>query len=92
MDPVLLNAMRCSISKQEYHKLHEYLLKRSPGALQKRAPAPAAYEAALKSKDDYNVAAVRATLRLFIASQTGLKAWDMIKAAVVRLRKNSSQR
>lgn len=89
MDPVLLNAMRYSINEKEYHMLHQYLLNRSPRSLQKRAPQPAIYEASFKSRDDYNAAAVRASLRLFVASQAGLKLWDGIKLAIARLRKTA---
>jgi len=80
IDPVLRNAIRYTISAKEYQTLHEYLLKKSPKIVRNRAPQPSRYDAAIKHKDDYNAAAVRASLRVFLAAQTGLKLWDIITA------------
>jgi len=84
VDPVLRNAIRYTISAKEYKTLHEYLLKNSPKVVRNRAPQPSKYDAAIKNKDDYNAAAVRASLRVFIAAQTGLKLWDIITAQIAR--------
>lgn len=84
VDPVLRNAIRYTISAKEYKTLHEYLLKNSPKVVRNRAPQPSKYDAAIKNKDDYNAAAVRASLRVFIAAQTGLKLWDIIMAQIAR--------
>lgn len=78
VDPVLRNALRYTISAKEYETLHQYLITRSPPAVRKRVPQPRRYEALVKSDNDYNAAAVRASLRLFVATQTGLKIWDLI--------------
>jgi hypothetical protein len=79
IDPVLRNALRYTISAKEYELLHQYLLSRAP-ALKKRAPNPKRFDAIAKGTDadDYNVAAVRASLRLGIATFTGLKIWELI--------------
>jgi hypothetical protein len=77
VDPVLRNALRYSISAKEYELLHQYLLSRAP-AVKKRTPTPRRYDAITKGPDDYNVAAVRAALRLGIATFSGLKAWDLV--------------
>ena len=82
VDPVLRNAIRYTISAKEYRTLHEYLLKNSPKVLRNRAPQPSKYDAAIKHKDDYNAAAVRASLRVFLAAQTGLKLWDIITTQI----------
>jgi hypothetical protein len=84
VDPVLRNAIRYTVSATEYKALHEYLIKRAPTAVRSRVPQPSKYDAALKSKDDYNAAAVRASLRMFLAAQTGLKLWDIIISQVLR--------
>lgn len=78
VDPILRNAIRYTISAKEYQTLHEYLITRSPSALRKRAPPPARVNAISQASDDHNAAAIRASLRVFIASQTGLQAWDFI--------------
>lgn len=78
IDPVLRNALRYTISAKEYKTLHEYLITRAPPAVRKRAPAPPKYSSIVQSKDDFNIAAVRTSLRVFVATQTGLKLWDLI--------------
>ncbi len=77
-DPVLRNALRYTISPKEYETLHQYLIKRSPPSVRKRVPQPRRYNAIVKSKNDYNAAAVRASLRVFVGTATGLKVWDLI--------------
>ncbi|KAL8925419.1 MAG: hypothetical protein Q9208_003511 [Pyrenodesmia sp. 3 TL-2023] len=78
VDPVLRNALRYTISAKEYKTLHEYLVTRSPTGLRKRAPPPAKVDALSRASDDRNAAAIRASLRVFIASQIGLQIWDLI--------------
>ncbi|MCJ1477179.1 hypothetical protein MMC13_005850 [Lambiella insularis] len=84
IDPVLQNAIRYTISAKEYRTLHQYLLKQSPSALGNRAPQPSKYDAAISHKDDYNAAAIRASLRVFLAAQTGLSLWDIITVQIFR--------
>ncbi|KAI9820213.1 MAG: hypothetical protein M1827_005835 [Pycnora praestabilis] len=82
MDPIMRNALRYTVSAKEYKLLHQYLISRSPPAILRRAPQPPRYEAIVKSKDDYNAAAVRASLRVFLATQTGLKLWELVLTKV----------
>ncbi|KAL8740816.1 MAG: hypothetical protein Q9190_006517 [Brigantiaea leucoxantha] len=77
-DPILRNALRYTISEKEYKALHEYLISRAPPALRKRAIPPSRVTSFVKANDEFNAAAVRASLRVFIASQTGLKIWALI--------------
>ncbi|KAI9715158.1 MAG: hypothetical protein M1812_006137 [Candelaria pacifica] len=83
VDPILRNALRFTVSAKEYKLLHQYLINRSPPAVQKRAPQPRRYESIVHSKNDYNAAAVRASLRVFLATQTGLKLWDVISTKLL---------
>ena len=89
IDPVLRNTLRYTISAKEYQTLHRYLITRSPPAVRKRAPPPAKYKASLQSKDDFNAAALRASLRVFVAAQTGLTLWDVITLKILRRGKPS---
>jgi hypothetical protein len=81
MDPVLRNAMRYSLSPREYQLLHKYLIARAP-VVRKKAPQPARYERATKETDDYNAAAVRASLRVFASAYAGLKLWEIVSARI----------
>lgn len=77
VDPVLRNALRYTVSARDYQHLHQYLISRS-STLRKRAPTVARFESIVRSEHDFNPAAVRASLRVFLASQAGLKLWDLI--------------
>jgi len=78
IDPIARTALRYSLSAREYKLLHKYLITRSKSA-RKRAPEPKRYERAVTGPDDYNAAAIRASLRIFLASFIGLKAWDLFR-------------
>ena len=84
LDPVLQNTLRYTISAKEYQTLHEYLINRSPRAIRRRAPQPSNYAAFFKGKDEYNAATVRASLRIFLATQAGLKIWDLVNTHILR--------
>lgn len=77
IDPVLRNALRYTISAKEYELLHQYLLSRTP-VVKKCTLHPKRFDAISKGPDDYNVAAIRASLRLGVATFSGLKAWELI--------------
>lgn len=62
--------------------LHQYLLSRSP-AVRKRTPAPPKYAASIKAKDDYNAAAIRASVRVFVSTYGALKLWDLVKTKLI---------
>ncbi|KAF2262615.1 hypothetical protein CC78DRAFT_519822 [Lojkania enalia] len=89
IDPILRNALRYTLSPKEYQLLHQYLLSRAP-AVRKRTLPPRQYDAIAKGSDDYNAAAVRASLRLAFVTFSGLKAWELIATKV--LARGSSKR
>lgn len=78
LDPVVRNALRYTLSAREYKLLHQYLISRAPPAARQRAPPPRRYEAIVKATDDYNAAAVRASLRLGLSSYAALKLWEIV--------------
>jgi hypothetical protein len=79
-DPILRNALRYTISAKEYETLHKYIISRSK-VLKRNAPSPAKVEKLVErpGRDDYNAAAVRDSLRVFLATAAGLKAWAVIR-------------
>lgn len=83
-DPVLRNALRYTISAKEYETLHKYLLSRSK-LLKRNSPTVSQVGKLVErpGRDDFNAAAIRASLRIFLASAAGLKAWDLIKARLL---------
>jgi hypothetical protein len=83
IDPVLRNALRYTISAREYELLHQYLLSRAP-AVRKRTPHPNKFDAISQGPDDYSVAAIRASLRLAVATLSGLKAWELVNTKLLR--------
>lgn len=78
-DPILRNALRYTISAKEYETLHKYIISRSK-VLKRNAPTVAKVEKLVErpGRDDYNAAAVRDSLRVFMATSAGLKAWAVI--------------
>ncbi|KAF2147718.1 hypothetical protein K461DRAFT_248599 [Myriangium duriaei CBS 260.36] len=91
LDPVFRNALRYTVSAKEYEVLHKYLVSRAPAQVQKRAPRPKKYEAMINndsSGSEYNIASVRAALRVFVAVYAGFKGWEAISQ---RLLKRSQQ-
>ncbi|KAF2097293.1 hypothetical protein NA57DRAFT_66901 [Rhizodiscina lignyota] len=82
VDPVVRTALRYTLSEREYRLLHQYLLSRAP-AVRRRTPAPPKYAAIVKSKDDYNAAAIRASFRVFASTYAALKLWDTIKTKIL---------
>ncbi|RDW66411.1 hypothetical protein BP6252_10046 [Coleophoma cylindrospora] len=79
-DPVILrNTLRYTISAKEYQTLHKYIISRSR-VLRRNAPTVPQVEklVARPGGEDYNAAAVRASLRLFFASSAALKAYTVI--------------
>src|SRR5271167_636106 len=80
-DPVLRNALRYTISAKEYQTLHKYIISRSK-VLRRNSPTVSQVERLVErpGRDDHNAAAVRASLRVFLATGAGLKAWSIISA------------
>ncbi|OJD33113.1 uncharacterized protein BKCO1_3300039 [Diplodia corticola] len=87
LDPVMRNALRYTLSAREYKLLHQYLISRAPPAARQRAPPPRRYDAIVKATDDYNAAAVRASLRLALSSLAALKLWDLVSARLLSARR-----
>jgi hypothetical protein len=81
---VLRNALRYTISAKEYETLHKYIISRSK-VLKRNAPTVARVEKLVErpGRDDYNAAAVRASLRVFMATAAGLKVWGLIKGRIL---------
>lgn len=77
-DPILRNALRYTISAKEYETLHKYIISRSK-VLKRNAPTVTKIEKLVErpGRDDYNAAAVRGSLRLFLATNVGLKIWSL---------------
>jgi hypothetical protein len=78
-DPILRNALRYTISAKEYETLHKYIISRSK-VLKRNAPTVARVEKLVErpGRDDYNAAAVRASLRVFVATGAALKLWRLV--------------
>ena len=77
-DPILRNALYYTITKEEYKTLTEYLQTRAPQAIQTKTVSLQACDSLLPEGGDYNAAAVRASLRVFLFSNIGLNTWDFI--------------
>ena len=82
-DPILRNALRYTISAKEYETLHKYIISRSK-ILKRNVPSVARVEKLVErpGRDDYNAAAVRASLRVFFATAAGLKAWNVVSERI----------
>ena len=78
VDPIIRNALRYTISEDEYNALRHYLRTKAPKPIQKRAKPLQSYSAVVQRGDDFTAATIRAFLRVFIISQAGLKLWDLI--------------
>ena len=64
------NAIQYALSAREYELLHDFLVKRTPKAIQKRAPS-----VPKPSTDhDYNPAAFRSALRVFLVTSSDRKS------------------
>ncbi|KAE8148025.1 hypothetical protein BDV25DRAFT_159081 [Aspergillus avenaceus] len=87
--PVVRSALRISLSAKEYKILHDYAIQRTPATVQSKLPSPSRYEAIIRSNDRYSEAAIRASLRVFLASGALLKFIDW---ATTRLRGDMSEK
>jgi hypothetical protein len=77
VNAVIRNVLRVSLSAKEYKALHEHVIKRS-SSIQKHAPSPSQYETIVHSTNKYNVAALRASLRVFLATSGGLSLAELV--------------
>ncbi|KAL8824811.1 MAG: hypothetical protein Q9191_004808, partial [Dirinaria sp. TL-2023a] len=80
---ILRNTLRYTLSAKEYKNLHEYLVTRSPKIIQRKALPPQRYSTIVQTDGDFNAAAVRASLRVFVSLQTGLNLWDMVNEYIL---------
>lgn len=78
VNPLLRHTLRFCLSSKEYKFLHDQAVKRAPAAVQEKAPSPTRFEAIVRSKNRYNEAAVRASLRVFVGSGALLKLVDVV--------------
>ncbi|TKA50729.1 hypothetical protein B0A55_12745 [Friedmanniomyces simplex] len=89
IDPISRTALRYALSPREYELLHQYLISRAPQRVQKRTLDPKRYEKITKSKTesgDYNVAAMRDALRVFVAAFVGLKGFEVVTSKLASRR------
>ena len=80
---ILRNTLRYTLSANEYKTFHDYLITCSPKMVRRKVIPPQRYSSIVQTEGDSNAAAVRASLRLFIASSTGLKLWDTVNEYVL---------
>ncbi len=93
VDPILRNALRYTISAKEYDTLHRYLISSSssssssfPRVIRQYVPPPRKFRSIVHHDDDGGgggdsrggVDAVRASLRVFIATYVGLRVWERV--------------
>ncbi|SMY21391.1 unnamed protein product [Zymoseptoria tritici ST99CH_1A5] len=89
IDPITRTALRYTISPREYELLHAYLISRAPAKVQKKTPSPPRYEKITASSSeggDYNTAAVRAALRVFVGLYSVLKGIEVVTGAIAKRR------
>ncbi|OJD16083.1 hypothetical protein AJ78_03716 [Emergomyces pasteurianus Ep9510] len=77
--PFIRNALRISLSASEYKLLHEKLIKRLPPAIESHILEPIAFRELVKSQNKYNEAAIRASLRVLLATTAGMKLFAYIQ-------------
>ena len=82
VDPLTRTALRYTLNEREYRLLHRYLLSRAP-AVRKRTLPPPKYADVVIGTNDFNAAAIRVSWKVFAASYTALKLWDIIKTKII---------
>ncbi|BAE65085.1 unnamed protein product [Aspergillus oryzae RIB40] len=87
--PVVREALRISLSAKEYKILHDHAVRRAPVKVQSKLPSPSRYEAIVRSKNKYNEAALRASIRVFLVSGALFKFVDW---ALARIRGDLSKK
>lgn len=99
VDPITRTALRYTLSPREYELLHKYMISRAPARVQKKTPEPARFERIVRGESsghgsdergDYNVAAVRAALRVFLLLFGGLKGLEVVLERIKRSRGGAS--
>ena len=82
-DTILASCLRYTLSQQEYCLLVKHIRSRLPPAIGTRAPPADLYDRLPHAQDEYAVSAVRASIRVFLISQTGLQLWEQIKKRIL---------
>ena len=77
--PVLATCLRYTLSKDDYQLLQKHAIAQLPRSIGTRLPPANLYNSIAEAHDEYSVSAVRASIRLFVLSQTGLQLWEQIK-------------
>lgn len=90
VDPILQNALRYTISADEYKRLHAYLVSRAPH-VHKRVPEPRRFEKSVTHTQDDTVATIRESLRVFLISYGGFHTWELV-STWMRARKGKHTR
>ena len=88
-DPVTRNALRYTVSAREYELLHQYLISRTP-VLRQRAPSPQRATGPSKYPKDDNAATIRISSRLFLATFSSLKAWELVSQRLFERRRGAA--
>ncbi|KAF7197602.1 hypothetical protein HII31_01105 [Pseudocercospora fuligena] len=89
VDPITRTALRYTLSPREYELLHNYLISKAPKRVQKQTPNPPRFERITKASSesgDYNVASVRAALRVYLGLFTALKSMDFVMGKIAQRR------
>ena len=90
-DAIVYNALRFTVTSDEYKALHESLIKRLPSAVKRHAPQPSRYREYVQGGNEYFATSVRYSSRLFLATQSGLTLWVLISRHLIRRGKPSRQ-
>jgi len=79
--PAVRNTVRLCLSAKEYRVLYDVAVKRAP-ALKNNLPSSLREDPAAFARNRHSLAAVRASLRVFVGSGVALKLVEMIMSRV----------
>ncbi|PGH21403.1 hypothetical protein AJ80_03320 [Polytolypa hystricis UAMH7299] len=80
--PIIRNALRISLSTDEYKSLHQRL----PASVKGHALSPSRFRASVPAEDQFNEATIRASLRVFLGSATAFKLIEFITGKIAARR------
>ena len=66
-----------ALNDNEQKLLHHYLIRRGGREAQRGSPQVKGHVRQAALHDDYHAATVRSSLRVFLATAAGLKAWEL---------------
>ena len=84
------SALRYALNAREEELLHYYLVRRLRRDPQRSSPNAEAYSRLATTRDDYHVATIRSSLRIFLGTAAGLKMWELVLTSL--LSRGSPQR